>query len=357
MSIPSTFIIPEVKGKCVLVAPLNWGLGHATRCIPIIWELKERGHQVIVAASGPGYSLLKQEFPTLTVLKIPGMTITYTKGKEQMTALFKQVPKALYNTYREYQAIQKIVRQNNVNTIISDNRFGCFSSRVHCIYMTHQLHIKLPQKMHALEPVASFIHQLIIDQYDACWIPDYEEETRCLSGKLSHQVSLPECTSYIGPLSRFSVATSIIPESEKEITNQTFDAIAVISGPEPQRSLFERRMRRKFQKKGYKALIIQGKPRLETSKKKRKKLEELNHSESSKQQEYERIQQMPHLSTPALLELLLKTPRIYCRAGYSTIMDLHAIGKTAYLYPTPGQPEQEYLASYTKRRMKHSEKN
>lgn len=357
MSIPHTFIIPEVKGKCVLVAPLNWGLGHATRCIPIIWELKERGHKVIVAASGPGYALLKQEFPNLTVLKIPGLTIKYTKGKDQMIALFKQVPLSLYNTYKEYQAIQKIVRQHQVSTIISDNRFGCFSSKVHCIYMTHQLHIKLPQKMHALEVVASFIHQLIIDQYDACWIPDYEDETRCLSGKLSHQVSLPENTTYIGPISRFSVASSHIPELDKEIVNQDFDAIAVISGPEPQRSIFERKMRRKFHKKGYRALIVQGKPILETSKKKRKKSETQTNLEQSKQQESDRIQQVPHLCTPALLELLLKTPRIYCRAGYSTIMDLHAIGKTAYLYPTPGQPEQEYLASYTKRRMKHSEKN
>ncbi len=48
--------------KKILVAPLNWGLGHATRCIPIIEALENNGYVPIIASDGVALEMLKKNF-------------------------------------------------------------------------------------------------------------------------------------------------------------------------------------------------------------------------------------------------------------------------------------------------------
>ena len=72
----------KIKNKKIIVAPLNWGLGHATRCIPIINGLLENGFEPIIASDGVALELLKKEFPKLISFELPSYNIKYAeKGK------------------------------------------------------------------------------------------------------------------------------------------------------------------------------------------------------------------------------------------------------------------------------------
>ena len=53
-----------------------------------------------------------------------------------------------------------------------------------------------------------------------------------------------------------------------------------------------------------------------------------------------------HLPAKMLNEEMQKASCIIARSGYSTVMDIAALGKKSILIPTPGQTEQEYLAGY-----------
>jgi len=67
--------------KTILIAPLDWGLGHATRCIPVIRTLINMGNTVIIATSGKQKSLLQTEFPELKIIELNGYNVHYTKNK------------------------------------------------------------------------------------------------------------------------------------------------------------------------------------------------------------------------------------------------------------------------------------
>ena len=64
-----------MQQKKVLIAPLDWGLGHATRCIPVITALLELGYHVTIATDGPHAIILREAFPNLTFLRLKGYGI------------------------------------------------------------------------------------------------------------------------------------------------------------------------------------------------------------------------------------------------------------------------------------------
>ena len=79
--------------KRILVAPLNWGLGHATRCIPIIRALKAHNFEPVIASDGAALQLLKKEFPDLEHVELPSYNITYPKnGKRFKSKLISETP-------------------------------------------------------------------------------------------------------------------------------------------------------------------------------------------------------------------------------------------------------------------------
>lgn len=313
--------IPHIEGKQrILIAPLNWGLGHATRCIPLILEMLQQGHYILIASDALPLEVLKVEFPLLDTIEFPSFPIHYSKGKSQVTTILKQLPSILSGIRREHRMLQEIIRQHNLSMVISDNRFGLWTKQVPCIYITHQLMIKMPRKLKALEPIAWLLHRCVINRYKVCWIPDFEGENG-LSGDLAHKYPLPKNARFIGLLSRFFSTKNIIPKDN-------YHTIVVISGPEPQRSLFENEMIEKLKGLDKSVLIVQGLPQNEIQTK-----------------QIENITLVSQLSSEELKAQLLSSKEIICRSGYSSIMDLFALGKKAIFIPTPGQTEQEYLAT------------
>lgn len=301
--------------KRILISPLNWGLGHATRCIPIIRLLVQKKAEVIIAADGRPLELLKQEFPTLECIHLKGSEINYPKGGSMIWKMFFSIPKILFGIYREHQSLKKIISEKKIDIVISDNRFGLWNKEIKSIFITHQLMIKTP----FAEKLVHKINLYFIKKFSECWVPDVEGPGN-LSGDLAHTYSLPSNAFFVGPLSRFNK----INTSQVDVV---YDVMAIVSGPEPQRSIFEKLVVEQVQQSKLKALIVSGKTEIGLTR------EIINNMEI-----------VSHLKSDEMQEAILRSKIIISRSGYSTIMDLAMLSKKAIFIPTPGQTEQEYLA-------------
>ncbi|MCB0584739.1 MAG: glycosyl transferase family 28 [Phaeodactylibacter sp.] len=296
----------------ILFAPLDWGLGHATRCVPIIEEVQRQGGEPVLATAGRAYAYLKAEFPALELINLPPYDIYYY-GANMYWNVGVQAPKLLLAAWREHHQLQRIIRRRKIDAVVSDNRFGCFSSSVPSVFITHQLNIRIPSP--PLQWMANRLHHQFIRQYDECWIPGQPGD-ESLSGALSHPPKGLPCR-YIGLLSRLRSAEEI----------KEYDILALLSGPEPQRGRLEKILIRQLALLPYRVLLVQGK----TEQKKHLRLTP-------------GIELVSYLNAEELQVAMSRTALVICRSGYSTIMDLAAMGKKALLFPTPGQTEQEYLA-------------
>ena len=305
----------------ILICPLNWGLGHATRCLPIICQLLEESHEVVIASDGFPLEFLRQQFPELRFMNFPSYKITYSSGKNQVFAMLKSLPGILTGILREHSQLNKILKSEHFDQVISDNRFGLWSKNTHCIYITHQLMIKMPKGLKWMEPLVRIMHRSFIQQYNECHIPDFEGLEN-LSGDLSHKYPLPQNAKFIGPLSRFK-GVKIIPDNE-------FKLLCIVSGVEPQRSIFELYLIEKYQNKNFKTLIVCGQPQKDTV-----------------ERNVGNVKLLSHLNDNKLAEYIVGSKKIVARSGYSTLMDLSILNclDKAEFIPTPGQTEQEYLCT------------
>ncbi len=311
--------------KKVLVCPLDWGLGHATRCIPLIRSLLSEDAEVLIAADGSPLVLLKEEFPALKFIGLPGYNIRYSKWLSMTVSMLLQSPKIIFNILLEHRRLKKIICEHKIDCVISDNRYGLWNRSVHTIFITHQLSIKCPVGLKFLEPLLYRINHCFIKKYDECWVPDSAGENN-LSGELSHQIRLPHNGMFVGLLSRFD--STIEKTAEKK-----YDLLAIISGPEPHRSLLLHNVLAQLKELNISSLVVSGEP----------------------QKNYDRmingnIRLVSHLSSNAMKEAIMQSEVVICRAGYSGIMDLVSLRKKAILIPTPGQTEQEYLSEYLKQK-------
>ena len=296
----------------ILVAPLNWGLGHATRCIPIINYLLEKELEVIIASEGRALQLLRQEFPQLLAIELPAYRIRYHSSNMFFNIAW-QIPKILRAIFQEYRFTQKLIQQYNIRAIISDNRFGCYSKQAYSIFITHQLNIKIP--FSPLESIVNFFNHRFINKFDTCWVPDSPAPPR-LAGDLSRP-SPHLNLHYLGPMSRMIKQSNAIRR----------DGIVVLSGPEPQRTKLEEKLLRQMEQIPLSWLLVRGIP------------------ENTRQVDQKaNIKIINFLNSKALNQAIEASKFVVCRSGYSSIMDLSILQKKAIFIPTPGQTEQEYLA-------------
>lgn len=305
----------------ILVAPLNWGLGHSSRCVPLIERLQAEGHEVVLGGDGESLTLLRKHFPSLPVLPLAPLNLCYSTGRRQVLAMLRALPQIIRAAIRDHQMLAGYLLYEQIDEVISDNRFGLYNNKTHCIYMTHQLTIALPYPWRRLEPMVARWHRRIINRFDECWIPD--EQQPAMAGRLSHPAVLPDNVKFIGILSRFA-GKSFTPDS-------TFRVVAVLSGLEPQRTMFEQDIIRHYENADETVLIVRGKMH-----------------EPPTVIKHGLVTIAPWLDDAHLAAYLLGAERIICRSGYSSVMDMYALGvmNKVEWHPTPGQPEQEYLATY-----------
>ncbi|MFK7798787.1 MAG: glycosyltransferase [Aureispira sp.] len=302
-----------MERKTILVAALNWGLGHATRCIPIINALQAQGVQVVLASDGAALALWREHYPQLHWVALPSYNIHYPSSN-MVWNIVRQLPHILKAIRTEKKQVATIIQQYAIDAIISDNRYGLRSTTVPSVFVGHQLHLALPYWV--IPPLVNALHQRFITAFDACWVPDRAGVDN-LAGSLAHPPL--RHTQYLGALSRFSAVVPLPPK---------WDILAVLSGPEPQRQYLEAALQEQLLALPYKSLIVRGKP-------------------SSQQLEQIGLQlyQQDFMPQAALQTAFAQSQWVVTRSGYSTLLDLAALQVAPpLLIPTPGQTEQEYLA-------------
>lgn len=296
----------------ILVAPLNWGLGHATRCIPIIRSLIANGYEVVIGSDGASLTLLRQEFPNLLALTLPSYHIRYAKKRRWFKFHFlMQSPKLLRAIRAEHKVLGTIIKKHSISGVISDNRLGLYTSKVPTVFITHQLQVLSG----FTTPLTTFLHRRYASRFDECWVPDFKDEPN-VSGALGHPKKVLPNVRYIDPLSRF----------KKVDLPQKWDVLALLSGPEPQRTYLEEKLLVELKKSKGTVLLVRG-------------VIEENETKLDKN-----ITIKNYLTSKELEEAINQSAVVLSRSGYTTIMDLIALEKKAFFIPTPGQSEQEYLA-------------
>lgn len=289
----------QISHQTVVIAPLDWGLGHATRCIQIIKQLFQQGNSIIFAGTIPQIQLIQKDFPDIIFEEVKGYNVQLDSNRSTYWQLLKQLRQMNRLVKDEKQIAAALVAKYDVDVIISDNRYGFFSPNTINIILTHQLNPQIPLfRKGVRKKIGAYI-----SMFDHCWIPDVENYSIC-GELLNAQLSIP--VQYIGHLSRFK-ANDAVAE---------FKYLAIVSGPEPERSRF---------------------------------LQVMKEALSKSQETYKIVSPLGedvvlNPSTQELENLLNSCDMVISRAGYTTIMELIGLKKKALLIPTPGQYEQEYLA-------------
>lgn len=306
--------------KKILIAPLDWGLGHTTRCLPVIAALLQQGHTLVAAAEGAPAAILKAQFPELQILPLKGYHIAYSRNAGMFTPkLLLQIPKIIRRIIYEHRWLKQVQARHQFDVIISDNRYGLYHASLKSVIMTHQVQI-LSGMGRLTDKILLSLHCNRLEQFDQCWVVD--DATKGLSGILAHPAQMPGNAAYIGTLSQFMRYTT--PDTTAE------HCLVLLSGPEPMRSQLEHILWRQCSAlTGYRFIFVAG-----------------NIKGKAPDHCPEHIQYHPYLGGTALLEAIATARLVICRSGYSTLMDLDYLHKEAILIPTPGQTEQEYLARY-----------
>lgn len=302
------------KNQRILICPLNWGIGHTTRMVAYAKQLEKNGNTIIVAGDDDVLDIFKEELSHVERVLLKDVHVRYSKSNKTVRKLVLHSPVFMCSLFMQHLALNRLLKKLQVDVVISDNRPSLWSRKVKSYYVTHQPNLKLSDGWHWAENIASGLHRWYIKRYEALLIPDVEGQDS-LSGELSaiHDDKIKKY--YIGWLSRFEKPT-IEVERENYI-------LLILSGVEPSRTHLRDKIIERFAGTE-EQLIIAGGDKAETK---------------------DNIIMLPYVRTEALKPLIMSAKHIICRSGYSMLTDLKVLGREAELIPTPGQPEQEYLAS------------
>lgn len=304
------------QGEKILVSPLDWGLGHAARIVPLVKKLNQN-NEVKIACSQNQLNFLQNELPESEFFLLPSYEVKYSLHAPAWFTVLRQLGKLKKIWEAENSKLQNILNNFPAKIIISDNRYGIYASNCKNIFLSHQL-----------KPIAPFLNNFfqkryrkLLNPFDEIWCPDFAEPEKRLSGILGDAIGIDN-VKYIGPLSRFTY-------KENE-TVKKYKRLFLLSGPEPARTALEQKLLDQFTNVNENNILVRG-------------IKSLNKIAIRPGLEIQ-----DELSAQELEKIIAESEIIYCRSGYSTLMDLHTLKRKAILIPTPGQTEQEYLAKYWK---------
>lgn len=304
------------RSKKILLAPLDWGIGHTTRCVPIIDYLLQSGHRVYVAGNSRQLDYYTATFgKELDQLPLEGYNVTYSAiNRFAQIGLLGQMPGILRAIQQERKWLKQVVADIQPDGIISDNRYGLYHKGVASVLITHQLRVMSGMGSRA-DDVVQQLHYRMLRHYNHIWVPDLPTAPG-LAGALSHPERLPASCSYIGPLSRL----------ERGADSTAGRLLILLSGPEPQRTILANILWQQACALAVPTVFVEGSP------------------QASRAHVPSHIEHHSVLTHKELQPIVRAAHMVICRSGYSTIMDLVAMGKRAILIPTPAQTEQQYLA-------------
>ena len=315
-----------MKQKAVCISPLDWGLGHATRCISLIHALESLDYKVYIATEGKHEAILREAFPNAVFLHIKGYRIWYTRARALLIpAIIVQIPKIIKAVINEYFWLKRTAKQYSFDLIISDNRFGFFHKEIASVFITHQLELQTPFAWSTR--LNQIITYAFINKYAACWVADMLPPNN-LSGVLANPKQVPNTRLwYMHCLSRLIEEQEVAEGIALNAKTNLF--LGIVSGPEPQRTLLENILWEEGNALDEKFVLIAGLP-----------------DNNGYHKKTERGTLYHHLNGAALKNQIHQAEFIICRGGYTTLMELIPFQKKLIFIPTPGQTEQEYLGKY-----------
>ncbi len=308
-----------LSGKTIFISPLDWGFGHSTRCVPIISNLLKT-NKVIIGVTDVNKQFFDLYFPDIQKINVPSYGIKYSKLLPVWLKILFQFSKIKSVIRQEQKLLEKIVIENSIDVVISDNRFGLFNKQTENIFITHQIKIVAP----FFSGYATKFNLNYIHNFSRVWVPDHKNQSERLSGNLSDSDAVSIPVEYIGPQSALSIFDLDIATIDRS------DYLILLSGVEPQRTILENSLIDKFKFSNKKITLVRG-------------------SDTEVKIENKNISVINFAYGAELKKLILSAETIICRSGYSTLMDLNFLKKEKLiLVPTPGQTEQKYLAQYWK---------
>jgi uncharacterized protein (TIGR00661 family) len=311
-----SFDIGLFKNKKIIFTVLNWGIGHATRSIPLIHQLQKNGNEVLIISDGEALNVLKISFPDQEIKEIPSYNISYPQKGSFTLGMLRQSFQIIKAIKSEKEAITLIAKSFRPDILISDNRYGCYLEDVPSYIITHQLQLMYKN------PLKKWLSHLIINYlvrpFDAIWIPDHASIN--LSGAMTHpKMVIPKY--FIGLHTSLKIEDTPLKNS----------VMIMLSGPEPRRSQLENTFLELIPKvSDSNFILVAG------------NFKKPYHTYQKANLEYHSF-----LDRTQIAEKLGLAHTVFCRSGYTSLMDLFCNGfQNIYCIPTKGQIEQEYLAKY-----------
>jgi uncharacterized protein (TIGR00661 family) len=304
----------------IIYGVCSWGLGHATRSLPVIRKLIAEKHTVTVISNDRSLEVLKKELgDAVTYVDIPDYPMLVSENTRQFLAKSMVYWPVFIKRIEDGLAeLQKILDKKQYDCIISDARYDMYSKKIPSFFISHQMRIMNPLQIKMFERAMERFNMFFFKRYRGVIVPDFKEQN--LSGELSHNLKRinENKIHYVGVLSDF----------KKRALKKDIDYLISISGPEPQRSILEEKLLEQVgELKGNVVMTL------------------------GKAEDYSVVKKK-HLTTYTFVtkelreELLNRARLVVSRSGYSTIMDVAVVGTKALFIPTPGQIEQEYLSKY-----------
>jgi hypothetical protein len=279
--------------------------------IPVVRKLQEMNNHVIIGSGEEHLTLFRNEITGLSYVLFPGFKPGYSRFLPQYLFLLFKIPSLLFHIIDEHFRLRRILSEYSVDVIISDNRFGLWNKRITSVYITHMPRVPFPGSFKFLEPLGVLLHRQIIKKYSLCFIPDLPGELN-LSGRLSHNIKLPENTRFIGILSRF---TEVIKTPDENFANFQHNTV-ILSGPEPQREILKQKLITLLKNKETATVIFAGKP---------DKTGEISRDGN--------IIFYSHLPSVAMKEMIRSSDFIIARSGYTTLMELVSLNRNGTYHP------------------------
>lgn len=309
--------------KNILICPLEWGLGHAGRMIPLARRLQAMNNNIFIGSGEEHLPFFRNELPGMTFIHFPGFRMRYSRFLPQYLTIILKIPDLIFHVIREHRRLKKIIKDYSIDIVISDSRIGLWNSGIKTVFVLHIPRIPFPKQLRLLEFIGIPLSRFIIKKYSYSFIPDLDGDLN-ISGRLSHGFKLPDNLRYIGILSRFSECGFPGKNNPGNIY-----CTVILSGPEPQKGILKQKLTDILNAKGKPAVILEGLP---------------GNSPDRNIDGYVRF--LSHLPDPEMRDMILDSENIITRSGYTTIMELISLNRSALIIPTPGQTEQEYLAEY-----------
>jgi spore coat polysaccharide biosynthesis predicted glycosyltransferase SpsG len=298
-------VTPEqISNAKIIFSPLNWGMGHVSRSLPLLEQLLNQHNSITVFCSAAQQKIYELYFSNLRFIHHDPYAFSFGKKGFNTLGFIKQLPSLIKQHQTELKRIAEYIALYPTDYIISDQRYGFRSASVCSIFITHQCSLALPWYL----GLGQFINRSLIQRFNMTWIMDDEHQR--FAGKLS--VKFASNQHYIGVKSRFHLASSVKKEEKKL-------HILVVNGPTEFHPLLLKAFEPELSRID---LIIGARPDLSNN--------------------------IPCIySWNEADEVLNQAATIYSFCGYSTLMDVVALGCEWKSIPTPGQWEQGYLHKKT----------